>query len=48
MYYPLVSMETGFTSYNGLFSNVEGLRYSKLCLKPDISTGLKEPEHQRQ
>ena len=46
MYHPLVVMETGFTSCNGVFSKAQGLRYSKLCLNPDISTGPTEPEHQ--
>ena len=39
-------METGFTSCNGVFSKAQGLGYSKLCLNPDISTGMKEPEHE--
>ena len=39
-------METEFTSCNGVFGKAQGLRYSKLCLNPDIFTGLKEPEHQ--
>ena len=46
MNHPLVAMETGFTSCNSDFSKAKGLRYSKLCLNPDIFTGLKEPEHQ--
>ena len=40
-------METEFTSCNGVFGKAQGLRYSKLCLNPDIFTGLKEPEHQK-
>ena len=39
-------METGFTGCNGVFGKAQGLRYSKLCLNPDILTKLKEPEHQ--
>ena len=46
MYHPLVAMETGFTSCNGVFSKVKGLRYSKLCLNPDSFTGLNEPDNQ--
>ena len=46
MYYPLVAMETGPTSFNGVLSKAYGLKYSKLCLNPDIFTGLKEQEHQ--
>ena len=46
MYHLLVAMETGFTSCNGVFSKAHGLRYSKLCLNPDILTGLKELEYQ--
>ena len=46
MYHPLVAMETGFISCNIVVSKEEGLRYSKLCLNPDIFTGLKGPEHQ--
>ena len=46
MYHLLVAMETGFTSCNSVFRKAQGLRYSKLCLNPDIFTGLKGPEHQ--
>ena len=44
MYHPLVAMETAFISC--VFSKKEGLSYSKLCLNPDIFTGLEGPEHQ--
>ena len=47
MYHPLVAMETGFTSCNGVFSKAQGLsRYSKLCLNSDSFTGLNEPDNQ--
>ena len=42
----LFAMETAFSSCNGVFSKAQGLRYSKLCLNPDIFRELKEPEHQ--
>ena len=46
MYQPLVVMETGFNNCSGVFNKALGLRYLKLCLSPDILTGLKKPEHQ--
>ena len=48
MYHPLVPKRTGFTSCNGAFSEAYGLRYTKLCLKADMFTALKEPEHEEQ
>ena len=46
MYHPLVAMETGFTSCNGILSKAQGLNYSKLCLNPHIFPELKESEYQ--
>ena len=46
MYHPLVAMETGFASRNGILSKAQGLNYSKLCLNPDIFPELKESEYQ--